>query len=225
MAIVAVSAGIGWADPGSAAPGAATHRGNFGLVDPSGKPVTKEDPYRYVVPAAANKGAFYTFAEKRYYTPAVEKADDEPVAVKPRELAFGGFEHQHELAERLERLTNEFCLDLYYNYRHNPDFRVTYREAYQLLRDAKSLHRNADHGRMDLSRRSVRRIDQLFHHVQDDVREWVGDDHQTIGQLSLPAKVEELEALIHHLMYDLGVEPDHHHDHDDSSSDEEAPAP
>ncbi len=79
---------------------------------------------------------------------------------------------RNDLAIRFERLSNEFCLNLHYNYSHDPGFRETYREAYQMLQIAKYIH-EADH---ELDRRAIRKqlsgVDQLFHHIQEDVRGW-----------------------------------------------------
>ena len=48
-------------------------------------------------------------------------------------------------------------------------------------------------------------IDELFHHTQDDVRDWSRHHHQQIGQLGILSKTELIESTLHHLMHDAGV--------------------
>ena len=40
----------------------------------------------------------------------------------------------------------------------------------------------------------------------------VGYPGRRVGVYGLMAKVEELEAMIHHLLFDVGVKPDHNRD-------------
>ncbi len=112
-----------------------------------------------------------------------------------------------ELASRLERLSNQFCRDLHYNYSHNPGFRETYREAYQLFQVARYIHA-AEHQR---DRRAIqeelRGLDQLFHHIQDDVRGWSRHHHRRIGRYGLASQIAMIESTLHHLINDVGVKP------------------
>ena len=51
-------------------------------------------------------------------------------------------------------------------------------------------------------------------------------NRRNVGQLSLPAKMEEMEAVINYLMFDLGVKPDHGDAQGPNSPpDDEPPAP
>ena len=134
----------------------------------------------------------------------------QPVVVqKPVALEFGSFQHYDQLAERLDTLANQFCLDLHYNYQQNPGFQEAYRESYQLLQAARQMHASEHRGDREAIRRSGTSIDNLFHHVQGEVKNWSGAQRRQIGQFALPAKIEEMEALIHHLMFDIGVKPEH----------------
>lgn len=57
-------------------------------------------------------------------------------------------------------------------------------------------------------------------------------ENRRVGQLGLEAKTEELQALIHHMMYDQGVKPNHDQEErgnpdatDGPAAREEAPPP
>jgi hypothetical protein len=184
--------------------------------------------YRYMVPSSPQYGSYYTHENIHYYTPpAPAPVTGQPwVAPRPVSLEFGAFKHYQELAQRLETVTNQFCLDLHYNYQHNRNFRRTYREAYELLDAVKHLHGNEHHRDRDAIRRSARRIDSLFHDVQGDVRTWSRVQNRQVGRHGIGSKLDEMESLIHHLMFDVGVTPDH--DRDEAAPpphDEVAPPP
>lgn len=200
--------------------GAVTHRRGLHWVDPHGvRVVDHHDAYRYVVPSVGHHGTFYNHENIHYYTPPVNHV----VVQQPQQfvqnvlpasqplvaLQFGGFQHHQQLAERLEGLANQFCLDLHYNYQHNPKYAEVYRESYKLLQAAKYLHGKEHQGDHVAIQRSGNSIDELFHHVQEETRGWRGSNQRQVGQLGLAAKSEELEALIHHLMFDIGVKPAH----------------
>jgi hypothetical protein len=185
------------------------------LFDPFGQQVTTHlDQYHYLVPPTHHHhGTYYTYENQHYYTPpAPRSVAGQRVVRRPVVVDFNAFKHQDELAERLEKLTNQLCLDLHYNYRHNRGFQETYTESYQLLQLAKYLHDSEHRGDKNAIRKSARSLDNLFHHVQDDVKNWSRVEHRYVGEVGTLAKMEEIEALIHHLMYDVGVKPDHDHD-------------
>lgn len=48
-------------------------------------------------------------------------------------------------------------------------------------------------------------MDALFHHVQDDVRDWSRRHRRQIGQLGILSKMDMIESALHHLMNDVGV--------------------
>ena len=219
--------------------GGVHHRTGIRLINPNGVYVTDHhDDYRYVVPSSRHHhhGTFYTHENVHYYTPPVTTVVVQqpqqfaqnvvPAAPPPRPVAvqFGSFQHHEQLAERLEATANQFCLDLHYNYQHNPGYAETYREAYKLLQAAKYLHGKDHQGDHAALQRSGNGVDELFHHVQEEVRGWRSSNQRQVGQFSLAAKTEELEALIHHLLFDIGVKPAH----DDEAAParrEEAPPP
>lgn len=214
-ALLAIGLSLGSASTSSAqhSHGAPKYRPkvHVDLFTPLRRPVTQhQDHYRYVVPPAARHGAYYTYENGYYYTPpAVRRQGQPPAAPRPVNMEFGASKHLVELAERIEALANELCLDLYHNYRHNPRFNEVYGEAYQLLQAAKFVHNLEHQGDREGIRRTATKIDDLFHHVQEEVVGLERQENRRVGQLGLEAKTEELQALIHHMMYDQGVKPKH----------------
>ncbi|MCA9035279.1 MAG: hypothetical protein KDA89_00415 [Planctomycetaceae bacterium] len=163
----------------------------------------------YVVPHTshtAHHGTYHVHNNRYYYTPQTASIANQHVVAKPAVVQFGSFSHVDDLAARLETLTNEFLLDLHYNYPHNPGFRETYAEAYQLLEVAKYIHA-AEHQH---DRRAIQSklngMDALFHHIQDDVRGWSRHHHHQVGQLGILSKMDMIESALHHLMNDVGVQ-------------------
>ncbi len=119
--------------------------------------------------------------------------------------SFGGFGHIDDLAMSLENQSNMLCWELYYNYQHNPGYRETYREAYEMSQAAKFIH-GLEHARnRDRIREEVVRLDNLFHHFQRDVVNWTGQHHRHVGRGGLTGKLEVFEETLHHLMDDVGV--------------------
>ena len=127
------------------------------------------------------------------------------LAPMPSQIAFGSFSHVDELASRLEVLMNELCLDMYYNYSHNPGFQETYTEAYSLFQTARYIHASEHNYDRDEICRLIGGADALFHHIQEDVRGWSRVPNRQIGALGILTKMEMTEETIHHLMDDLGV--------------------
>lgn len=188
------------------------------IYDPHGHRVTANyDQYAYVIPASQQyTSTYYTNNNVRYYHDHHGGQVQRPTA-----MVFGAFSHSDELATRLEVLANEFCLDLHYNYRHNPGFAETYREAYNILQYSKDIHSEEHRGHKEDLMSLISKLDPLFHHVEEDVRTWSRDHHRQIGNLGIIDKMQQMESVIHHLLYDAGVEPQHHGDH----GQEQAPPP
>ena len=128
------------------------------------------------------------------------------VAPNPQSIPFGGFSNVGQLAARLEILMNELCLDLYYNYSHNPGFRETYAEAYSLYRTAKFIHDSEQSYDRTSVQRSLVGVDALFQHVQSDVQGWTRIPRRQIGTLGIIAKINLAEETLRHLMIDVGVQ-------------------
>jgi len=141
-----------------------------------------------------------------------------PVQVsQPVQLQFGDFSRCEDLAGRLETEAYRLCPDMLYNYQHNPVFQETYREAYSLLESAKYLHAKQHQGDRDSIRHHVTQMDGLLHHVQEELRPWSRQNTRPIGSGGVIEKSSAVEAILHHLCYDVGIEP--------HGADEPAPAP
>ena len=123
----------------------------------------------------------------------------------PSDIAFGECRHVDELAHRLEVLMNELCLDLVYNYSHNPEFRETYAEAYSLYLMARSIHASEHNFDREGARRQLAGADALLRHICDDVRGWTRIPRRQIGLLGINAKMQQAEDTLCHLMEDIGV--------------------
>lgn len=164
----------------------------------------------YIVPHTGSQhhGTYHLHNGRYYYTPRTVVVVGRPVVrTQPTAVAFGAFSHVDDLAERLETLANELCLDMHYNYSHNPGFAETYGETYQVLQVSQFIH-DAEHRHDRAAIQSkLGGLDRLFHHVQDDVRGWSRHQHKQVGQLGILSKMEMIESTLHHLMNDVGVRP------------------
>jgi hypothetical protein len=140
------------------------------------------------------------------------------VVSRPTAIEFGSYAHVDDLTGRLSLLANDLCLDMHYNYQHNLGFADIYGEAYQILDLSKSIQTLSQSGDRAELVRLVQDLDPLFHHVQSEVVSWNRRHQRQVGQSGLMTKIEVMESLLHHLMYDVGIQPH-------SPSMEEAPAP
>lgn len=185
-------------------------------------------------------GAYYTVGSNHFYTPspvvpivtaAPQFAGPPPRVVevqRPVELSFNGFSRSEDLAGRMAVVANALCLDMHYNYRHNRNFAEVYGEAYGVLQAAKYIHGKEHQGDRDTIRNRMVEVDRLFHHVQDEMRGWTRAANRQIGPDTLPEKLAGMEAVLHHLCYDVGVKP-HEQPAEDApppgNSEEVAPPP
>ena len=155
-------------------------------------------------------GSYYWHDGVNYYIPQAHvNGGGGRFARQPVEIKFAGYSHVDDLAGRLERLANDLCLDLHYNYRHNRGFAATYREAYEILTMAQYIHDKEHQGDREEVARRVDELDRLFHHVEDDVRGWSRRNVRQIGRSGMRAKLNQMEATLHHLMNDVGVRGAH----------------
>ena len=147
------------------------------------------------------QGYYYIVHGHYYYVPYHGRGRyGQPILVQ-----FGSFAHVDDLASRFEFLMNEFCLDLHYNYQHNPHFKETYREAYGLLQTAKYIHAAEHQQNRQAIAEQLGGADALFHHLEDDVRGWSRHHRRQIGQRGIVSKMELIGSTIHHLMNVVGV--------------------
>jgi hypothetical protein len=155
-------------------------------------------------------GTYYFDDGVNYYVPRTYVVESGPyVAAKPVQIEAGGYAYVDDLSGRLERLANQLCLDLHYNYRHNPGFKETYREAYQILSTAKYIHDKEHQGDKAEVAHRLDELDSLFHHVQDEVSGWSRRHYRQVGEAGAQTKLELVEATLHHLMNDVGVKGVH----------------
>jgi|GEM_PF-1446599 len=183
--------------------------------------------WRYVVPSQQqhyyNSGTYYSRNGAHYYVPAAPPpgtyAGQPTARIAPEsvKLQYGGFKQTYDLAQRLEFEANRLCLDMHYNYPHNRGFAQTYREAYQIRETADSLG-SAQLGRTRI-RQEATELDELFHHVQDEIKPWTRIERRPVGEGGINGKAEVMESILHHLLYDIGVTPQH------LPTEEQAPPP
>ena len=125
------------------------------------------------------------------------------------QYTFGARRHVDTLADRLWREANAICWEMHDNYQHERSFRETYREMYNLLQDARHIHDlahdDAHHGtdNEDHIAEDLHDMDQLFHHVEEDIRHWSSRNRYHSHDLAY--RMERLETTLHHLMKDYGV--------------------
>lgn len=204
------------------------HNGHHDVIHHHGSHFGHQD-WNYVVPhhdAHHHSGAYYVQNQSYYYTPtpivrvaATQTAllPQVQVVQKPVQLQFGGYARFEDLSGRLESEVNRLCLDMHYNYQHNPGFAEAYREAYALLESARFVHAKEHQNDRDAIRHHVTQMDQLMHHVLEEIRPWSRQHVRQIASGGVIEKSSAVEAILHHLCFDVGVEP-----HGD---DEPAPAP
>jgi hypothetical protein len=145
-------------------------------------------------------------------------------AVSRPVVTYGGFSHIDDLAIELEQRARDILWEMHFHYRHNRDFDVTYVEAYSMLTQAKHLHAAEHRGDRSAIARIAQELDELFHHVEDDVRTWRPSRRHFVGHGlgghgvghglghgfghggALPEKTEAMELTLHHLMQDVGLD-------------------
>ena len=178
--------------------------------------IREQIDWRYVVPSHQHyhdAGTYYFHDGVHYYVPAAPPPGayagqpTAPITPQSVKLQYGGFKQTSDLAERLKFEANRFCLDMHYNYPHNRGFAQTYREAYQIKQTADNL------GSTRLSHTNIRQqatdLDELFHHVQEDIKPWTRRERRQIGEGGINNKAEVMESILHHLLYDVGASPQH----------------
>ncbi|MCA8984843.1 MAG: hypothetical protein R3C12_24740 [Planctomycetaceae bacterium] len=154
------------------------------------------------------RGSYVVYSGNYYYYP--ETYAQSPEVTEPPEpvaMEYGDFAFVRDLAYRFERMTNSICLDLYYNYRSNPEFETVYREAYDLLLAAKEVLQAAERGDQQAAGEWLYGLDQLFYHLLDQVADWERTEQKPIADGDILSKLALAEATLQHLMFDVGVEP------------------
>jgi hypothetical protein len=161
-------------------------------------------------PDEHNHHGFYDYSTRRYY-----------------DYAYGSRSHLERMANQLWNAANAVCWEAHNNYRHEHGYHETYAEMYKMLKDSEHLKRlihDAEYhptaGITDHIASDLHELDELMHHVQDDVRRWQRDLHhhydryhsdhnhsvdRVYGRGDINDKLYRLEHTVHHLMEDYGV--------------------
>lgn len=179
--------------------------------------------WNYVVPHHRTyAGGYYSVGQTHYYTPApivsvfsVPRAPAAPlpdvVVQKPAEFSFGGFARYQDLSGRLVMDVNALCLDMHHNYQDNKNFSEVYAEAYNVLQAAKYLQGNDHKGDHDAIGKRVAEVHRQFHHVMDEMRGWTRTANKQVGPNGLEEKSADVEAVLHHLVFDAGIKQEEEH--------------
>lgn len=174
--------------------------------------------WRYVVPQNSHfVGGYYTDGATHYYTPVPVTrivVRPNPTTALPTlvegerfEVPFGGYRRYEDLAKRLAFETNNLCLELHYNYRYNTHFDEAYRDAYSIMQAGNYLQGKAHGGDRNIIRIRTIEIDKSFHQFQEQTRRWARVESKQIGAGELSRKTADVETVLHHLCYDIGVTP------------------
>jgi len=194
----------------------------------------------HVVPSHHHhhSGLYYSYGGANYYTPVSPpvqvqvmrpQADGTPLPIAPPgeliapqsvKLEFGGFRQTNDLSGRLVFEANRWCLDMHYNYRHNPDFEVTYRDAYRVLLAARNVQGATQETDREAIRTELTAVEPLFHGVQEKVKTWSREERRPVGADGINEKTQIVESILHHLLFDVGVEEQHA-----AAPEEQAPPP
>lgn len=125
--------------------------------------------------------------------------------IAPTCSAFGGCVHVDEFAVRLQVIMHELCMDMYFNYSHNPGFRESYADAYSLYQLAKGIHDSAHLRNYDSMRAQLAGADVIFHRLESYIQGWTRMPRRQVGTLGMITKMGMAEDTLHMLMKDLGV--------------------
>ena len=165
-----------------------------------------------------NDGGYYYYPQSAISTYAypqtqiINGATSAPVvseqAPAPTPIEFGGFAHVDELTGMLPVVANDLCLDMHYNYQGNGGFDSAYRDAYALLQSTNTLRASHQAGNKDAIQAEVRNIDVMLHRIEEQTISWTRHEQRQVGELGMLTKLEVSADITHHLMYDVGIEPD-----------------
>lgn len=161
----------------------------------------------------SNRGGYLPPARPiRFAEPLRHTVSIGPVSISARVAhrpapAFGAFSRVNELACELEQLTSEFCLDLYYNYSHNPGFRETYTEAYHIFEVAQYLGTLGHPCDREAVRAQVCGLDAQLHQIECSVVGWTRAPRQQVGCIGIANKLDRIDETLHCLMEDVGAHP------------------
>lgn len=158
---------------------------------------------QHLVPQTSRfSGSYYVERGKHYFQPPRS-----PQGSRPQKIKRGGGEFVDDLAQRLTYEAKMLCLDMKDNYSRNDGFDETYRAAYHTWQLASQIAKgdgSLDHTPLATM---ARELDPQFQPAKRGVAGWTRHHKRQRGTGNVQAKVERIETLIHHLLYDIGPPP------------------
>ena len=149
-----------------------------------------------VSPTESFTGSYYVESGHCYF---------QPQAGQRQLIEKGSFARVDDLATRLEYEASLACIDMNDNYRQNPGYAKTYKEAFQLYELAHELNASAQKSDRTAVTENLEKVGPLLDSVRKDTNGWSRHQHEQHGQGGLQAKLDRLASLSHHLSID--VEP------------------
>ncbi len=130
-----------------------------------------------------------------------------PVPPTATGVPFGTFCNIELLTQQLEQAANDLLLDLHFNYSHNSQFAVTYREVYCILDAAQTVRTAAKSNRKGKIVRTLKGLDSLAHRLESDIRNWTCKRSYRCGNGSHLEKLSTVQWVLADLMHDVGIAP------------------
>jgi hypothetical protein len=154
----------------------------------------------FVIPSSSRFPGSYYVENGNYFYRGASSYDVADGTVVSR----GECVHVADLAKRLEHEARTMCHDMADNYREMPNYPETYREAYRIWQLAKQLSESKEDIDQATASMIVRDLDSRFQPVRREVSGWSVPQSRQRGQGTLQAKSHRAEAIIHHLLNDVG---------------------
>jgi len=176
-----------------------------GLMGTNNRGNTRQyQPHRqHLVPQTSRfSGSYYVERGKHYFQPPRS-----PQGSRPQKIKRGGGEFVDDLSQGLTYEAKMLCLDMKDNYSRHDGFDETYRAAYHTWQLASQIAKgdeSLDHTPLATM---ARELDPQFQPVRRGVAGWTRHHKRQRGTGDVQAKVERIETLIHHLLYDIGPPP------------------
>lgn len=109
------------------------------------------------------------------------------------------------LLGQLETQLNLLCLDLAYNYTHNPGFQETYVETYTVLQGLLNLQNGDDLAQLESIVQCIQDVQSMLPHIEGDVQEWTRHQQRQVGRGGAKSKLAEIETTVGQLNSQLGI--------------------
>jgi hypothetical protein len=154
----------------------------------------------YVIsPTDSFAGSYYVEAGNYYF---------QPPAGPRQAIEQGSFNRVDDLAKRLEYEASTACIEMNDNYRDNPGYAKTYKEAFRFYEVAHDLDASAQKSDRTAVAENEQKLSDLLDAVRKDTNGWSRHQndqhgHEQHGQGGLQAKLDRLESLSRHLSHDV----------------------